>query len=289
MWARQPTRESVRKLVHIPGGLLPPAFVLLFGYRGSVALAAMIVTYLGLGGMLAARWDRRLPIVYAGILSTRRPDERFPAAAFQFVVAILVVGLVFPLPVFLAAIALLAVGDGMAAVAGRRWGRTPLRWNPRKTREGLVVGILAGAPVAALYAAAGFRVEAAAGAWAFWRGPEASLVLFVALGVPAVLVLGQLVAKALGVPVRTNTRPVEVALVLAAAVLPMVTVLRAAGGFFAAPLLTWPVGPGLAAGLALAWAPAALLAEAHVNRNDNLIVPLVFAVLVWGSGWLVTL
>lgn len=278
----------MRKIVHIPGGLLPPAFLLLFGYRGSVALAAMLVAYLGIGGMLAAHRDRRLPIVYAGILSTRRSEERFPTAAFQFVVAILVVGVVFPVPVFLAAIALLAVGDGTAAVVGRRWGRTPLRWNPRKTREGLVAGVLAGSPVAALYAAAGSAVVAFAGAWAFWRGPEPSLLVFVVLGVPAVLLLGRLVAKALRVPVQANARPIEVVMVFAAAALPMLVVLRAAEGVFAAPLLSWSAGPALAAGLALVWAPAALVAEAHINRNDNLVVPVVFAVLVWATGWALT-
>lgn len=289
MWKSDRTRESVRKLVHIPGGLLPPAFLLVFGYRGSVALAAMIVAYLGLGGLLAAHRDRRLPIVYAGIVSTRRAEERFPTAAFQFVVAILVVGLLFPLAVFVAAIALLAVGDGVAAIVGRRWGRTALRWNPRKTREGLVAGVLAGAPVAAVFAAVGFRVEAAAGAWAFWRSPDASVLAFVAVAIPTVLLLGRLVAWALGVPVQTNTSPVEVVLVFAAAVLPLMAVLRAPDAVFAAPLLSWSVGAGLAAGLALVWAPAVLLVEAHVNRNDNLLVPILFALLVWGTGRLVTL
>ncbi len=284
MWASQGTREVIRKLVHIPGGLLPAAFLLLFGYRGSVALAAMIVTYLGIGGLLAAHRDRRLPIVYAGIISTRRSEERFPTAAFQFVVAILLVGILFPLPVFLAAIAFLAVGDGVAAVAGRRWGRTALRWNPRKTREGLVAGVLAGAPVAAVFAVAGFRVEDAAGSWAFWRSPEATLVVFLLVSIPILLVGGRWVAGAFGVPRQANTTPVEVVLAFAAAALPLLAVLRASDAVFAAPVLSWSAGPALAAGLALLWSPVVLLAEAHVNRNDNLLVPILFAVLVWGTG-----
>lgn len=287
MWASEDVRESVRKLVHIPGGLLPPAFLLLFGYRGSVALAALIVMYLGLGGLLAAHRDRRLPIVYAGILSTRRAEERFPTAAFQFVVAILLIGIVFPVPVFLAAIALLAVGDGTAAVVGRRWGRSPLRWNVRKTREGLAAGVLAGAPIAALYAAIGARIVPDLGAWAPWRGPEVTLLLFVALGIPGVLIAGRVVAGILRVPVQANAAPIEVVLVFAAAILPLVAVLRAPAHVFDAPLLSWNVGPALAAGLALVVAPVALLAESRINRNDNLVVPILFAVLVWAGGVLI--
>lgn len=281
-------RESVRKAVHVPAGLVPAVFVVLFGYLGSVALAAYLAAYLGLGGVLAVRLHVRLPIVYAGIASTWRGHERFPVAAFEFLVAILVVGVVFPLPVFLAAVALLGVGDGAAAVVGLRWGTRPLPWNPRKTWQGLWAGMLLGAPAAAVMFVAGARVERMLAGGTLLAGDgTVNLALFAAVGTAGVF-FGARAACRLGLATRHATAGVhETLMVVAAAALPALVVLRGPPGWFHAPIFTWDVPVAVGVGLVLTVAPWVMLLESRLRRHDNIILPLAAAAAVWAAGvWL---
>ncbi|MCX6549834.1 MAG: DUF92 domain-containing protein [Acidobacteria bacterium] len=78
----------------------------------------------------------------------------YPVGILMYPLAVLVLILAFPtrLDVAAAAWAVLAVGDGTATLAGRRWGRHALPWNPAKTYEGLASFVIAGGTAAVILA-----------------------------------------------------------------------------------------------------------------------------------------
>lgn len=125
---------------------------------------------LGVGGMAYAfLGSRRLaPSAF------REAEKRSGYAAGKVFYAASVLALIalFPADLHVAAAAwgMLAIGDGCACLAGRRWGRRRLPWNPDKSWIGL------GAFVAGGWLAALFLL-----AWVGGRYPDRSLSLVHAL------------------------------------------------------------------------------------------------------------
>jgi uncharacterized protein (TIGR00297 family) len=78
----------------------------------------------------------------------------YPLGILVYPVSVLLLILAFPARLDIAASAwgILAVGDGAATLAGQRWGRHRLGWNPDKSVEGLLAFIVAGGAAAVFFA-----------------------------------------------------------------------------------------------------------------------------------------
>jgi uncharacterized protein (TIGR00297 family) len=78
----------------------------------------------------------------------------YPFGILIYPVSVLLLILAFPARLDIAASAwgILALGDGAATLAGRRWGRHRLGWNPDKSVEGLLAFIAAGGAAAVFFA-----------------------------------------------------------------------------------------------------------------------------------------
>jgi dolichol kinase len=72
--------------------------------------------------------------------------EKFPGrGAFYFILGSFLVTLFLPLPIALASILILALGDSFTNIIGRYFGKIHLPYNPKKTIEGPLFGfVLAG-------------------------------------------------------------------------------------------------------------------------------------------------
>jgi uncharacterized protein (TIGR00297 family) len=135
--------ERIRKIVHLAFGCGALALPYLFWWQAAIVAAAALAFNLFI-----------LPRVAAQLY---RPGER-PRSVGSGVVlypaSVLLLIVVFHdrLDIAAAAWAILAVGDGMATVVGRRIGRGGLPWNPEKSLAGtlalFVCGGVAGAAVA---------------------------------------------------------------------------------------------------------------------------------------------
>lgn len=125
------------------GGFGPVVSISLFGWLGSVSILVFVIGYVALGGILNVR-GIRLPVIAALIHGTQRNDEKFPTAALEFLVSILVIGTLFHEQWFFPAIGILAFGDGAAGLIGVNGGRTKLPWNRRKSVEGVAGGVIVG-------------------------------------------------------------------------------------------------------------------------------------------------
>jgi len=136
--------ETARQLVHISMG----AFALLLRVLTwrQAALCA-----------LAALLFNAIVLPRAGGRTIIRPADAargYPIGILIYPIAVLMLILAFPARLDIAAGAwgILAFGDGAATLAGRRWGRHRLGWNPDKSVEGLLAFISAGSAAAILLA-----------------------------------------------------------------------------------------------------------------------------------------
>ena len=187
--------ELKRKALHL-GALVIPAGILVLGRATALSilgpLAAVAVT-LDVLRLRVRAVHRFIEWVFAPIM---RPEEQPPfggpvvinGATWMCVTAALC-ALLFPAPIAAASLAMLMVGDGAAAVVGRRFGRTRYPFS-EKSVEGSVAFFVTG-----LVAAIPF-------------GMAAGTVGDGALSVP-VLAAGALTAavvEALPVPVNDNLR-----------------------------------------------------------------------------------
>jgi dolichol kinase len=136
--------EWIRKGWHMATGLVVTPFLLYtnLNYATIVALAAtfFVLTI----EMLSLVLGIRLPFWTHQLERVRRPYEHFSWASVGFLLTLIVLVWVCPLPVALAAAGMLAFGDGMSSLVGRAFGRHRIPWNPRKTWEGSAAGFVAG-------------------------------------------------------------------------------------------------------------------------------------------------
>jgi dolichol kinase len=133
-------RELARKLIHLATVAVP---VMVWVVPHPVAVTALVI--LAAFAMLVEwarariRWSR-----YYFLRGTRRmlrPHERnHLAGATYMVLAYLLVLLLFPTPVAVAAMLYNGLGDASAALVGKRWGRHRTAWG--KSWEGAGAGLL---------------------------------------------------------------------------------------------------------------------------------------------------
>jgi len=137
----------LRKLIHISTLLVPILTELTSKTVVLVALCIIAIAY-ALGEVSRLK-GRRVPLLTQFTLRMSRPDERnrFIIRPLYLAVGVILTLLLFPTNIAYASIAILALGDPVAAYVGERFGRNHVR--RRKTLEGLVAGFLAALLVAA--------------------------------------------------------------------------------------------------------------------------------------------
>jgi len=153
-----------RKLVHISGAAF--AFIALYSPGTSllIALAGILIFFI----LEALR--RRKDIPYLSVLyrdSERKGIAPEPLLYLLCIATLLAISLVFDAPACYAAIIVLTVGDGVAGIVGRTFGRHGLP-HSKKTWEGSLAGFIAATavgfifagPIAIAGAAAGMAAEA---------------------------------------------------------------------------------------------------------------------------------
>ncbi|MDD2807845.1 MAG: hypothetical protein PHW95_05000 [Patescibacteria group bacterium] len=80
----------------------------------------------------------------------RRGETDYKNGGVFYVLVLIVLALIFPLPVVAASWAILALGDGMATLFGRYYRATALAWNKDKTYAGSIAFIIFGSLGAAI-------------------------------------------------------------------------------------------------------------------------------------------
>lgn len=282
-----PHSEFIRKLIHVGGGVAAPAAVLAFGWVGALTVAIFLLAYLG------AAWEahhagEHVPIVSTLFAASLRPGETHPTDPFLFVVAAVVLGVLFPLPYVVGALGLLAVGDTAASAVGRRWGRRSLPWNPNKTWEGLAAGLVTGTVAYVGFAIVGGQLQGSgysvANAWDESIGTSVVLV-----GIPIAFILLHAFTKHQPASAVSSAKlwgMFGAAWILAA------TFALTYPALFDGPLLPTLGGHGsLTQALLPLAAPVAMLVESKVNRWDNYLVPAVacvaaYSIVAMGNGFL---
>lgn len=132
-------RELLRKRIHIATAAAP-ALLWMLPRGAAIALlaGAVVIALVVEVARRRLRWAR-----YRFLRGTRvmlRGHERFRlAGATHMAIAYLVAALVFPLAVAVTAMLYNALGDAVAAIVGRRWGRLRTRWG--KSWEGAAAGV----------------------------------------------------------------------------------------------------------------------------------------------------
>ena len=132
--------ETARQVVHMLMGAFALLLRVLTWWQAALcALAALLFNALAL-----PRTGGRV------ILRPADASRGYPIGILIYPVSVLLLILAVPARLDIAAGAwgILAAGDGAATLAGRRWGRHRLGWNPDKTVEGLLAFIVAGGSAA---------------------------------------------------------------------------------------------------------------------------------------------
>lgn len=136
------------------------AFHILFGgflMAGSLALGPkhtllgyFVALLVGLFILHLKMRGHELPLIDSVLKRFERKDAAFPGqgALMYFAGALFVLSFT-PFSFALAAIAIVAFGDGFATLVGL-YGKWPLPWNPRKRAEGLLAFIFSAAAISSL-------------------------------------------------------------------------------------------------------------------------------------------
>lgn len=201
------TAELKRKALHL-GALVIPIGLLALGRTAAlwllVPLAVVAVTA-DVARLRVAGVHRFITWVFAPIM---RPEEQPPFGgpvvingATWMCVSAALCAFVFPEPIAAAALAMLMVGDGAAAVIGRRFGRTRYPFSDKSVEGSLaffVLGLVAAIPFGT-FGEGGLSVPAlAAGAFAAALAEALPVPVDDNLRVPLVAGAAMLAAHALG-------------------------------------------------------------------------------------------
>ena len=141
--AARPYDEGARKVVHV--AFVACAFALRYlSWWQSALLAGAAVAF--------NLWV--LPQVARQLYRPREVGHRLRSGIVLYPLSVLALVLLFPArpDIAAAAWAILAVGDGMATIVGRRSGRRPIPWNPEKSVAGAVALFLCGGLAGAVLA-----------------------------------------------------------------------------------------------------------------------------------------
>jgi dolichol kinase len=136
--------EMLRKVIHISGFLIPLFYVqFLSTYLVSVGLFLIIVVYTI--SEVARGHEINFP-VFSTV--TRKAAKSvfevkyFATAPIAFTLGIILSLLFFPPSIAYASITVLTLGDSMANIFGKVFGKIPLPFNRKKTFEGTICGFV---------------------------------------------------------------------------------------------------------------------------------------------------
>lgn len=131
-------RETLRKLVHLLFGLGIAALIIVIPHALMIDLLALsIFVGLVLSELISRGYG--IPFISRFVKFLDREDALPGRGALYFAISSLVCLILFPVAAVIPAIIALAVLDGVATIAGRRFGRTRI-WNG-KTLEGTVTAM----------------------------------------------------------------------------------------------------------------------------------------------------
>ena len=132
-------RETLRKLVHLLFGLGIAALIIIIPRPLMIELLALSI----FGGLVLSELISRgygIPFISRFVKFLDREDALPGRGALYFAISSLVCLILFPVAAVIPAIIALAVLDGVATIAGRRFGKTRI-WNG-KTLEGTVTAMV---------------------------------------------------------------------------------------------------------------------------------------------------
>lgn len=131
----------MRKIVHLSALLIPVLSELTSKSAILVSLSILTVVYI-LAEVLRLR-GQPLPIITPFTLKMSRPEERasFIVRPAYFATGIILALALYPSTIAYSSICIVAIGDPVAALVGRRIGRRHI--TRRKTLEGFVAGLSA--------------------------------------------------------------------------------------------------------------------------------------------------
>ncbi len=135
--------EIVRKGIHIGVGYGVALVVFKYGSYVAPALLLIALVSIIVTALLKKNLLPRSILMLVGKAERREDLESFPLRGVVFFfLSSGIVSAVFSNEIAASAIAALAVGDGMATLIGRKWGKHKLKYNMRKSVEGTVACFL---------------------------------------------------------------------------------------------------------------------------------------------------
>ncbi|MBI2446097.1 hypothetical protein HYV43_06945 [Candidatus Micrarchaeota archaeon] len=151
------TFEAARQWFHILFGGFLLAGALTLG-PAHTRLGYFVALLIGLAILQFKMRGHSLPLIDAVLQRFERRNALFPGqgALMYFAGALFVLSFA-PFDFALAAIAIVAFGDGFATLVGL-YGKWPLPWNPRKKTEGLLAFIFSAAAISSLVLPAGHAI-----------------------------------------------------------------------------------------------------------------------------------
>jgi len=135
--------EVLREVIHLSGILIPLICTYLLGDH-MVALLVMAVTSSYVVSEISRMLGVNLPLFSTVTLKAadRSELQEFVTGPISYGLGIMLSLVLFRPPVSYASIAVLTLGDGSAALFGKRFGRTVLPLNKGKRAEGSLIGLL---------------------------------------------------------------------------------------------------------------------------------------------------
>ena len=149
---RQPS-FGVREAIHI-GSFVIPLVCRFLGVNRLLVSSLIVLVSLGyLMSEVTRLRGRSLPPFTIVTRSATVAQERwdYAIAPLLFAIGIVSTLLIFPPNVAFAAVTVATLGDGIAKVVGKRWGRWAIPFNKPKTVEGTLAGLVVSAVAASIY------------------------------------------------------------------------------------------------------------------------------------------
>lgn len=137
-------QELIRKAIHVSINSLIPLLYLFFNIPKLwmvilLGIASILVVIIDLGRNHYSWLSKIFGILFNGMLRSHELAGKLTGASYVFIGSFITV-LVFPKEIAILALLFSAIGDTLAALYGRRFGRLRI-WN--KTFEGSIVGLIA--------------------------------------------------------------------------------------------------------------------------------------------------